>query len=160
MTQAFRYLVYLGLLGTMVCWVVLFGPAPDADSAPVTTPIAAAPVAPNANARGQYLVERVCLCADCHTPHTPAGESDRARSLQGAPLGFKPLAPMPNWSPMAPPLAGGYPGWSPAQLAAFMETGKTPQGAPARPPMPAYRLTHEDAAVLAAWLHSLPAPGQ
>ena len=35
--------------------------------------------------RGQYLVERVGMCADCHTPHTEKGELDRNAWLRGHP---------------------------------------------------------------------------
>lgn len=154
MTRTLRYLLYLGLLCLLVLWVALFGPETDAD------PPAAAPAPPAARERGQYLAERVCLCGDCHSPRTPKGEPDRSHWLQGAPLVFKPMREMPNWGAMAPPIAGGYPGWSPEQLTAFMETGKTPQGDFARPPMPAYRLTRDDAAALTAYLQSLPTAGQ
>ena len=55
-------------------------------------------------ARGRHLVDNVALCADCHTPRLPGGQFDRARWLEGSPLGFKPLFEMP-WSPVAPPIA-------------------------------------------------------
>ncbi len=55
--------------------------------------------------RGQYLVERVAMCADCHTPRTEKGEIDKAQWLQGNTLDFKPLHPMP-FVAVAPRIAG------------------------------------------------------
>jgi mono/diheme cytochrome c family protein len=45
---------------------------------------------PNANliARGQYIVEGVAACGDCHTPRDENGVSDRTRWLKGAPVFF------------------------------------------------------------------------
>lgn len=108
--------------------------------------------------RGQYLVERVGICADCHTPHLPTGAPDPARNLQGAPLGFAPAQPVPGWVSQAPPIAGMPAGWSEEQLRAFLETGQKPGGAMAAPPMPAYRFSPEDARAVSAYLKSLPAP--
>ena len=36
---------------------------------------------------GEYLVTKVALCVDCHTPHDASGKPDTARTLQGAPVG-------------------------------------------------------------------------
>jgi phytoene dehydrogenase-like protein len=49
--------------------------------------------------RGQYLVERVANCADCHTERDWKGKQNRERWLRGARLDFKPvyvLVPVPN----------------------------------------------------------------
>ncbi|HEV2178058.1 MAG TPA: hypothetical protein VGW33_12805 [Terriglobia bacterium] len=43
----------------------------------------------------------------------------------------------------------------------ILEKGLTPEGAPIRPPMHVYHMTHEDAAAIAAYLRSLkPAGGE
>lgn len=105
-------------------------------------------------ARGKYLVEQVAMCADCHSPRGPKGEFIRERWLQGAPLDFKNTVPMPKWSEVAPPLAG-LPGWSEAEIVTLLTTGKDQKGEFPDPPMPAYRMSREDASAVAAYLASL-----
>lgn len=104
-------------------------------------------------ARGQYLVDQVGMCADCHSPRNEKGEFDRARWLLGAPLAFQPTVPMP-WSPAAPPIAG-LPSMTESQAVAFLQTGKRPDGSTPRPPMPEYRFNAADATAVAAYLKSL-----
>lgn len=105
-------------------------------------------------ARGEYLVNNIAGCNDCHTPMTPNGP-DLTRSLQGGELMFEPKVQMP-WAPTAPPLAGLPGGYSEAQLAAFLQTGVRPDGSHALPPMPAYRLNDADARAVAAYVATLP----
>ncbi|MGA9753070.1 MAG: c-type cytochrome [Acidobacteriota bacterium] len=108
--------------------------------------------------RGKYIVEAVSTCGDCHTPRLETGAPDISRALQGAQLGFAPTAPVPGWMAVAPPISGGPAGWSEAQIVTFLETGRKPDGSMARPPMPLFRLNHEDAVGVASYLRSLPAP--
>jgi mono/diheme cytochrome c family protein len=105
-------------------------------------------------ARGKYLVERVGMCTDCHSPRNQKGELIRERWLQGAPLEFKNTVPMPKWADAAPPLAG-LPGWTEAQVVTLLTAGKDQKGEPPDPPMPAYRMNKEDATAVAAYLASL-----
>ncbi len=97
--------------------------------------------APNDIARGEYLVTRVGLCSDCH-----------GAKLQGAFLGF--MRPGMPVAYRAPKIAG-LPQLTTAQAIRFLETGKLPNGKYARPPMPAFRLTPQDAAAVGAYLKSL-----
>ena len=118
----------------------------------------AGPAPPAVNAarleHGQYLVERVALCADCHTERDWKGKQDRSRCLQGSKLPFKPTRLMP-WAEMAPPIAG-LPSFANAEQAVrYFETGLKPEGKQSLPPMPQYRLSHEDAAAVVAYLQSL-----
>jgi cytochrome c553 len=106
-------------------------------------------------ARGKYIVERTSMCADCHTPRDEKGQLITAKSLQGAPLGVQPIHPMP-WADTAPPIAGLPARFTPAQMTAFLETGKRPDGSMAKPPMPPYRFSHEDALAVTAYLKTLP----
>lgn len=108
-------------------------------------------------ARGKYLVNGVGLCEDCHTPRDDHGQFIAAKYLQGAPIGFKPIAPMPVWADKAPVIAG-LPGWSDGAAIKFLMTGIAYNDLPARPPMPAYRFNREDAEAVLAYLRSL-APG-
>lgn len=103
-------------------------------------------------ARGRHLVENVALCADCHSPRLPTGELDRTRWLLGAPLGFKPAVEMP-WAPVVPPLAG-LPGYTDEQTVTLLTTGVRHDGRPPRPPMPAFKLTRDEALAVVAYLRA------
>jgi hypothetical protein len=62
--------------------------------------------------------------------------------------------PIPGWSEAAPPLAG-LEGWEMEEAVKFLQTGVTPGGKPAAPPMPEYRLNRQDATAVVAYLKSL-----
>ena len=117
-----------------------------------TTPLAA-----DASMRelGRHLVEDIGLCADCHTPRLPNGELDRTRWMQGAPVGFKPMAPMP-WVPMAPPL-NMIAAYTDEQAVKLFTQGIKPNGQPPLPPMPGYRFTEDEARAVVSYLRALPA---
>ena len=93
-------------------------------------------------ARGQYLVMSAGKCSDCHGP-----------KLQGSSLIglFKPGLPFVYQSPRI----AGLPQLSTADAVTFLQTGRLPGGARARPPMPQYRFNHGDAAAIVAYLKSL-----
>lgn len=118
-----------------------------------SVPAAAQPVPPDLQ-HGKYIVERLGLCGDCHTPHDPQGRPIASQLLQGGSIGVRPLHSMP-FSPYAPPIAGGPPGWTDDQLVNFLQTGERPGKSPPLPPMPAYRMSQPDAAAVAAYLRSL-----
>ncbi len=104
--------------------------------------------------RGEYLVEHVAMCADCHTPHTEHGELDRSAWLAGCVLAFKPSAPMP-FAPVSPKIAGLPTFPTDEQAVKFLETGTNALGRMPLPPMPQYRLNHDDAVAVVAYLRSL-----
>jgi mono/diheme cytochrome c family protein len=106
--------------------------------------------------RGKYLSDKVALCGDCHTPHDEQGEPIQGKKLQGAVLAVEPTVPVPIWAAMAPGIAG-LPRWSDADAIALLSTGETTKGIRVRPPMPAYRLTRQDAEAVVSYLRSLPA---
>lgn len=103
-------------------------------------------------ARGEYLVNNVVLCGDCHTPRGPAGEPLTVQSLQGADIGAGP----PGFASYAPALAGAPANYTEEQFIAFLQTGVRPDGTNPRPPMPAYRLNEEDARAVAAYIATVP----
>ncbi len=107
-------------------------------------------------ARGEYLVNRVAMCGDCHTPRGPKGGLDRERPFQGAALRFGPSDPSDRagFARCAPAIAGMR-FWTKAQSIRFLETGLTPGGAYAKPLMPRFRLARGDAAAMVAYLRSL-----
>jgi len=115
----------------------------------------AAKAKPAANiARGEYLVENVGMCGDCHTPHNEKGEPIKEQWLKGTPLPFKPAVPMPVWADNSVNIAG-LPGWEKDAAVKFMMTGIAYNGLPARPPMPQYRFNQQDAEAIVAYLKSL-----
>jgi mono/diheme cytochrome c family protein len=86
--------------------------------------------------RGDYLVNGVVLCGDCHTPRAEGGESgppDLSRRLHGGPANY-----------------------SEEQFIAMLQTGVRPDGSHPRPPMPPYRLNEEDARAVSTYIRSLP----
>ncbi|PWE30921.1 diacylglycerol kinase [Pararhodobacter marinus] len=68
-------------------------------------------------ARGQYLVEALGHCAECHTPRDALGGLERGQWLAGAP---NPAGE--GRIPALPPE-----GWSAFDIAAYLETGFTPE---------------------------------
>jgi mono/diheme cytochrome c family protein len=104
--------------------------------------------------RGRYLVERVSICADCHTARDWKGKQDSESALQGARLDFKPGRIMP-WAEVAPPIAGLPTFATDAQAVRYLETGINSNGKRSVPPMPQYRFDPADAAAVVAYLRSL-----
>lgn len=115
---------------------------------------AAAAPEPQTLELGRHLVEDIGLCADCHTPRLANGDLDRTRWMQGAPIGFQPLAPMP-WAPVAPPL-GIIAAYTDEQAVKLFTQGIRHNGQPPLPPMPGYRFTEPEARAIIAYLRQLP----
>lgn len=103
---------------------------------------------------GRYLVENVGMCSDCHTPRDARGQFDRSHWLQGQLIHFKPDHPMP-FAIVAPPIAGLPSYATDAAAMTFLETGTNAAGKLALAPMPQFRLSHEDALAVVAYLRSL-----
>lgn len=104
--------------------------------------------------RGRYLVERVAMCADCHSPRGEKGLFIAGKEYTGSPLGFAPTVPMPAWADTAP-LIAGLPNYTTEQAVKFLMTGERPTGVPVRPPMPEYRMSQADAEAVVAYLKSI-----
>ncbi len=102
-------------------------------------------------ARGDYLVNGVVLCGDCHTPRLENMALDESRELQGADIGGP-----PTMATFAPQLAGIPANFTEEQFVAFLQTGVRPDGSHPRPPMPPYRLNEQDARAVAAYIAALP----
>jgi mono/diheme cytochrome c family protein len=105
-------------------------------------------------ARGEYLVKALGQCGDCHTPFNAMGGFVMDKWLQGKKLEFGPLVPIPVWADTSPNIAG-LPGWDTGKAVQFFMTGLAPNGQPARPPMPAYKMNRADAEAVVAYLQSL-----
>ncbi|MFZ2029474.1 MAG: c-type cytochrome [Vitreimonas sp.] len=122
---------------------------------PATPP---APTQAELVSRGQYLVNSIGGCNDCHTPMTLQGP-DMAHALQGATIPFRLTAQLEGhipWAPVSVPLAGGPAGYTDEQFVHFLMTGETAHGGPATPPMPQYRMNEEDARAVVAYIKTVP----
>jgi len=103
---------------------------------------------------GRYLVECIGMCGDCHSPRNDKGEFDRSQWLQGELISFKPDHPMP-FAAIAPPIAGLPSYRDDTDAVKFLETGTNNLGKLAMAPMPQFRLNHDDALAVVAYLRSL-----
>jgi mono/diheme cytochrome c family protein len=126
----------------------------------LTASMVAAQTRPTANqarliAHGKYLVTRIAMCGDCHSPHNEKGAEIPGRELQGSALFFKALQPVPGWVNVAPPIAG-LEGWTRNQAVHFLVTGLDRSNKMAAPPMPTFRMSRHDAEAVVAYLKSLP----
>ena len=123
--------------------VVLLGSLATLVAAAVAPPRAAVAAGDEAVLeRGRYLVQQVGVCVNCH-----------GSGLKGAKLEF--LAAGLPAAHFAPRIAG-LPHLSAAQAVTFLQVGLLPNGARSRPPMPQYRLHHDDAVAIVAYLKQLP----
>jgi len=100
--------------------------------------------------RGKYIVENVAQCGRCHTPGGDGGRPDHSMWLQGAPI----RQPNADWAVQAPRIAGRPPGTD-EQVVMLLTTGISRTGAPARPPMPQFKMQRADAEAVLAYLKSL-----
>jgi mono/diheme cytochrome c family protein len=105
--------------------------------------------------RGKYLVERVAMCVQCHTPRNQTGELLETRYLQGGPV---PVSAPPNyridWAYKAPAIVG-LPGYTIQDGIKLLTEGITPDGRVPKAPMPKFRLTRADAEAIVTYLKSL-----
>ncbi len=104
--------------------------------------------------RGQYIVEGVALCSQCHTPRDAQGRMDRSKWLEGGSLWLRPTQPIQNWPQQAPRIAGNPPETE-AEMIRLLTTGIGRDNKPLRPPMPQFRMTAEDARAVFAYLKSM-----
>jgi len=104
--------------------------------------------------RGGYLVNRVAMCVQCHSPRDASGELDGTRLLRGAPMPIRSPFPGQVWAFAAPAIAG-LPGWPDAEAIQLLTTGRRLNGYAPKPAMPSFRLSRVDAEAVIAYLHSL-----
>jgi mono/diheme cytochrome c family protein len=105
--------------------------------------------------RGQYLVNGVAICSDCHTPHDDNGKPIEGQQLLGAPMALLPARAAADWPTLSPRI-GGIPPGTDEQMVTLLTTGVWKDGRRLRAPMPQFRMTREDAAAIVAYLKSLP----
>ncbi|MGB1388885.1 MAG: c-type cytochrome, partial [Paracoccaceae bacterium] len=106
--------------------------------------------------RGEYLVQGIAGCGNCHTPMGPNGpvwEQDLGGRLVEKIDAFTAIAP--NITP-----GGRVASWSDAELARAIREGIRPDGSLIGPPMPyaMYRgLSDRDLSAIVAYLRTVPA---
>ena len=105
-------------------------------------------------ARGQYIVDGVAMCGQCHTPRDGQGAPERSHWLEGASLWLTSAQPVADWPLQAPRLAGSPPGTD-ADMVKLLTTGIWSTGTYLRPPMPQFRMSVQDAEAVVAYLKSL-----
>jgi len=108
--------------------------------------------------RGRYLTVEVGKCQECHTPKLESGELDKERWLKGAVLDFAPLKEVKGWHKTSPDITAAgklWARWGEPALLKYLQTGLTPKGTPAAPPMPTYKLDKADAEAIVAYLKTL-----
>lgn len=105
-------------------------------------------------ARGRYLVESLGHCSECHTPRNAIGGLDKGRWMAGA--------PSPDGKGKVPAITPDALDWSAGDIAAYLETGFTPEFDSAGGEMAdvVQNLSHlpkSDLEAIAAYLKVLPA---
>ena len=118
--------------------------------------LSADPVVDSTETRGQYLVEGLGHCGECHTPRNALGGFDRSRWLAGAP-NPEGKGRIPNLTP-----GGDLANWSVDDIAYYLESGFTPEFDTAGSTMVEVvenlsRATPEDRLAIARYLKTIPA---
>jgi mono/diheme cytochrome c family protein len=114
--------------------------------------VVAGPLSPEEE-RGRALVEGLGHCGECHTPRNALGIRDLARWLGGG--------PNPEGRGTIPNITPAHLDWSPNEVAAYLETGFTPDfdsagGQMAEVVENMARLPAADRAAIAAYLARVP----
>jgi len=106
--------------------------------------------------RGDYLVNALSHCGECHTPRNFLGGLDRSRWLAGAPLEGG------SWAPNLTPHDTGLGKWSSSDIVTALELGLTPDFDVLGGPMSEVvrhstgKMRKDDRAAIAEYLQSLP----
>lgn len=101
---------------------------------------------------GEYLVHHVAMCVECHSPRDERGTIIPGSEFMGAPLPVK--TPI-GWATRAP-RNRGLPGYDDEQAMRLLTEGAVARdGRQLLPPMPRFRMTHQDASDIIAFLRSL-----
>lgn len=123
-------------------------PAPAQTASPTPT------VTGNAD-RGAYLATSVAMCVQCHSGRDEAGNLVDAQRFAGGRIPAGPPWARPGeWAFSAPRIAG-LSGYSTAQGITLLTRGRTRSGRTPRAPMPAFRMSEQDAADVVAFLQRL-----
>ena len=106
--------------------------------------------------RGRYLATQVAMCVQCHSPRNERGNLIHSRLFHGARIPVASPWPKSEWVFVAPRLIGLPATLGRERLVTLLMTGSRPDGRSPQPPMPPFRLTHDDAMAIVDYLASLP----
>lgn len=102
---------------------------------------------------GRYLVEQVAMCGECHSTRDAQGNIVPGTRFMGGPMPFR-----PQWSadwPVSAPRIAGLPGYTDELAIRLLTQGAIKRdGTLLRRPMPAFRMTPQDAADIIVYLRS------
>ena len=110
--------------------------------------------------RGDYLVNGLMTCGNCHTPRGPGGVYDLSRQLSGGPQTWDEETFKVKGANITPDPETGIGKWSSADIKKAILTGIRPNGTQIAPMMPYgfYKvLTNTDVDAIVAYLKSVPA---
>jgi mono/diheme cytochrome c family protein len=110
--------------------------------------------------RGDYLVNGLLTCGNCHTPRGPGGVFDMSKQLSGGPQTFDEHAFTVKGANITPDLETGIGKWSDDDIKRALQTGIRPNGIRLAPIMPYtfYKVfIPRDLNAVVAYLRSVPA---
>jgi mono/diheme cytochrome c family protein len=122
--------------------------------------LAGSAFAQSAVERGDYLVNSILTCGNCHTPRGPGGVFDMSKQLSGGPQTWDEPTFKVKGSNITPDKDTGIGGWSDADIKKALQEGVRPNGTPIAPIMPFsfYKIfTPADLDAVVAYLKSVPA---
>lgn len=104
--------------------------------------------------RGEYIVENVAMCGQCHTPRSGSGDLIMSQWLNGAAVPVKGPEQIRSWAEYAPRIAG-LAQLTDEQALRLLTEGISRTGTMLRSPMPPYRMSRQDAQDVIMYLKSL-----
>ena len=110
--------------------------------------------------RGDYLVNTILTCGNCHTPRGPGGVFDMGKQLSGGPQTWDTPSYTVKGANVTPDPDTGIGKWSDAEIKRSLLDGVRPNGTPIAPIMPFnfYKImTPADLDAVVAYLKSVPA---
>jgi mono/diheme cytochrome c family protein len=110
--------------------------------------------------RGDYLVNTILTCGNCHTPRGPGGVFDMGKQLSGGPQTWDEPTFKVKGANITPDKETGIGSWSDADIKKAMLQGVRPNGTPIAPIMPFnfYKIfLPADLDAVVAYLKSVPA---
>jgi mono/diheme cytochrome c family protein len=110
--------------------------------------------------RGNYLVNGVLTCGNCHTPRGPGGAFDMTRQLSGGPQTFEEPSFTVKGPNITPDAETGIGRWSEADIRRAITDGVRPNGISLASIMPSsfYKVfTPQDLDAVVAYVRSVPA---
>jgi mono/diheme cytochrome c family protein len=103
--------------------------------------------------RGEYLVNSVAMCVQCHSPRDQRGNLIPDKKLTGASIPVRGPSWDSEWAYKAPALAG-LPGFTDEQIVTLLTEGHAGDRPAPQRPMPPFRMNKQDAEAIVAYLRS------